>query len=154
MAPDVFIAQQRVDAFRVGLGNVGARIDQSAELDALLDLADRNGWTAEQIGQWIAARLPAAMSSPGGLVLIKLRDAARMVRPVAPHPHAVEASTNARTKPGTFRQPKAPCGSCDGGPGRWLTITPEGHRGQAQVRHCPFCWVAPPNWTPPRSRST
>jgi hypothetical protein len=145
---DVFAAQLRVDQFRAALGDAGRELARSAELDELLDAAERNAWTVDRLAHYIAGRLPRGAGP--GLVIVTMRVVARSPEPATPTEHQLEAT--ARRRPGTFRQPLPPCGQCDGTPARWLT-QPHAGKGQARVIHCPACWTAPPGYVPPRSRS-
>lgn len=146
---DIFRAQQAVDDFRRGLGSFGRRLDRSPELDELLDRAERNGWTAERIGQFIAGRMPAG--SQPGLAIVTLRTLSARTEPAAPTDHQLAAL--ARRQSRIFRQPLAPCGDCDGSPARWLDVTPKGHTGQRRVIHCPACWTRPPGYLSPAARA-
>lgn len=149
MPPDLFEQQRRVDEFRAALGSLGRELDRSAELDELLDAADRNLWTMERLGHYLAGRLPRGAGT--GLVVITLRTIARSPEPAAPSQHQLDA--HARRRPGTFRQPLPPCGGCDGSPARWRRVpTPAGSRSLVCVVHCPVCWTAPPGYVPPAAR--
>lgn len=141
---DLFERQRSADLFRAALGAVGQQLAWRAELDDLLEQAASNLWLPERLGVYIAGRLP--LGAGAGLVVLKMRALAVAPEPAEPNPHAA----GARASSGRWRQPKRPCGECDGSPARWLEITPEGHRGQTQVMHCPNCWVAPPGYLPPR----
>lgn len=145
--PDLFEQQRHVDEFRAALGSVGRTLDRTHELDELLDSAARNAWTMERLGHYIAGRMPNGAGS--GLVIVTLRTLARSPEAAAPNDHQLAAQ--ARRRSGTFRQPLAPCGACDGSPARWLDVTPAGHVGQAQVIHCPTCWTRPPGYQSPHT---
>lgn len=144
---DIFRMQQRLDEFRSALGHYGRELNRTAELDELLDLAERNAWPAERLGHYIAGRLPREAGA--GLVILTLRSVARSPEPATPNEHQRAAIAGRR---GTFRQPMPPCGECDGSPARWLDVTPDGHRGARQVVHCPRCWTAPPGYLAPAAR--
>lgn len=139
MTDDAFIAQRRLDDFRAAVGHP---LDRFPELDELLAQADRFGWTAKRIGQVIAAELPAGARP--GLVVLKLRAKAMAPEPAPLSAHALAAVAGART----FRQPRPPCGNCDGSPARWVELPmPDDYRGQPIVDHCPVCWTRPPAQT-------
>lgn len=144
---DIFRIQQRLDDFRAALGSFGAGLDRTAELDELLDAAERNGWTAERIGQYIAGRLPRKAKS--GLVILSLRTIAAAPEPASPSDHALDAVRRSRQP---FRQPLPPCGQCDGSPARWLAVTPSYRYSIGEVVHCPTCWTAPPGYLAPAAR--
>ena len=117
------------------LGPDGAALDRTPVAEHALAEATARGWTPQALASYCLRNKPAGAINLGGLILFRLREAAR--KP-APTTAATEGTT------GTWQQPLPPCGQCDGTEARWLD-EPDG-----TVTHCRHCWVPPPNYRAPR----
>lgn len=147
---DPFSTQRRFDDFRAALGVMGAHLDAGPNVDALLTLADRHGWTGTRIGQAVAASLAGVRGAGVGLALSRLAEFARNPEPAPVSDHAREAAGRS----GRWRQPRPPCGACDGTNGRWIErAQADDYAGQLVVEHCPFCWTPPPGYVDPVERN-